>query len=114
FLRPWYFSAACRRELARGEQEVSVGFDKVAGVDVLYPQGGVYAASVDFNLLKHRSPLLRRLLRALKGLDLAHLSFQALERRSLAGEQTLVVAISDMVRRHLAEHYAVAPENVRL
>jgi UDP-glucose:(heptosyl)LPS alpha-1,3-glucosyltransferase len=114
FLRPWYFSAACRQELAQGDHDVSIGFDKVAGVDVLYPQGGVYAASVDYNLLKHRSLLLRRLLRALKGLDLAHLSFQALERRSLGGERPLVVAISDMVRRHLAEHYRIAAHHVRL
>jgi UDP-glucose:(heptosyl)LPS alpha-1,3-glucosyltransferase len=114
FLRPWYFSAACRRLLAGADHDVSMGFDKVAGVDVHYPQGGVYAASVDYNLLKHRPAPLRRLLRLLKWVDLAHLSFLALERRSLAGEQTLVVAISDMVRQHLAERFGIAEDRVRV
>src|SRR5271154_6378036 len=72
FLRPWYFGSACRRQLERAGHEVSVGFDKIAGTDVLYLQGGVYAASVNYNLLKYPSPLLRRLLRSLKWLDLAH------------------------------------------
>jgi UDP-glucose:(heptosyl)LPS alpha-1,3-glucosyltransferase len=114
FLRPWFFSAGCRRLLARADHDVSVGFDKVAGVDVLYPQGGVYAASVDFNLLKHRSIWLRRLLRASKAFDPAHLSFLAVERQGYVGGRTIVVAISDMVRRHLAEHYQLAAADVRV
>jgi UDP-glucose:(heptosyl)LPS alpha-1,3-glucosyltransferase len=114
FLRPWHFSAACARALRQADHDVSVGFDKVAGVDVLYPQGGVYAVSVELNLQKHTSVFLRRLLRAIKSLDPAHQSFLALERRGLAGGRTMVLAISDMVRRHLQDHHAVAPENIRL
>ena len=60
FLRPWYFGAACRRLLRRAEHEATVGFDKIAGLDVVYPQAGVYAASVDFNLFKHPNLLTRR------------------------------------------------------
>src|SRR5262245_46525465 len=40
FLRPWFFSAACARRLHYARHEVTVGFDKVAGLDVHYPQGG--------------------------------------------------------------------------
>src|SRR5262249_46579712 len=40
FLRPWYFGAACRRLLAGAGHQVTVGFDKISGTDVLYPQGG--------------------------------------------------------------------------
>jgi UDP-glucose:(heptosyl)LPS alpha-1,3-glucosyltransferase len=114
FLRPWFFSTGCRRLLAGGRHDVSIGFDKVAGVDVLYPQGGVYAASVDMNLLKHSSPWLRRLLRAFKSLDPAHRSFLAVERRGFRSGRTMVVAISDMVRRHLAEHYRLPVRDVRV
>jgi UDP-glucose:(heptosyl)LPS alpha-1,3-glucosyltransferase len=113
FLRPWFFSAACRRLLAGAGHDVSLGFDKVAGVDVLYPQAGVFAASVEMNLLKYRSRWLRRLLRCIRALDPAARSFQAVERRGCTGS-TLVVAISDMVRRHLAEHYGVAGDKVRV
>ena len=114
FLRPWFFGAGCRRLLAGARHDVTVGFDKIAGVDVLYPQGGAHAASVDMNLLKHPSPWLRRLLRALKPLDPAHLSFLAVERRSFVAGRTIVVAISDMVRRHLAEHYRLTQQDVRV
>jgi UDP-glucose:(heptosyl)LPS alpha-1,3-glucosyltransferase len=114
FLRPWYFGAACRRQLAGATHEVSIGFDKVAGSDVLYLQGGVYAASVDFNLLKYPSPLLRRLLRSLKWLDLAHLSFLALERQQFGRKDTLQVAISHMARRHMESWYGVEPANLRV
>src|SRR5947199_4367817 len=38
FLRPWRFGAACLAELRRHRHDVSVGFDKTWGQDVLYPQ----------------------------------------------------------------------------
>src|SRR5262249_14741215 len=55
FLRPWYFSAACHQHLAGADHEVTVGFDKISGLDVLYPQGGLHAACADYNLLKYRN-----------------------------------------------------------
>ena len=45
FLRPWRFGAACERALAHNAHDVSIGFDKTWGQDVLYPQGGLHAAS---------------------------------------------------------------------
>jgi UDP-glucose:(heptosyl)LPS alpha-1,3-glucosyltransferase len=114
FLRPWYFSSACRRKMRGADHEVSIGFDKIAGPDVLYPQGGVYAASVDFNLLKHPRPLVRRLLRSLKWLDPAHLSFLALEREQFRPGRALLVAISGMVQRHMEEWHGAPPEDVRV
>ena len=35
FLRPWRFSAACAEAMERDRPEVSIGFDKVRGTDVL-------------------------------------------------------------------------------
>jgi UDP-glucose:(heptosyl)LPS alpha-1,3-glucosyltransferase len=113
FWRPWAFSAALLPELRRGRHDVSLGFDKVAGVDVLYPQGGVYAATADHNQLKYRRPLLRRLAGTLKGLSPAHHSYLALERRQYAG-RPLVVAISDMVRRHCQHYLGVPAEDLRI
>jgi UDP-glucose:(heptosyl)LPS alpha-1,3-glucosyltransferase len=115
FLRPWFFGAACRHALAAADQhQVSVGFDKIAGLDVLYPQGGLYAATAEHNLLKYRSPLVRRLSGILKHLDPAHRSFLALERRQYTRLPVLVVAISDMVRRHFEEFYQLDPANLRM
>jgi UDP-glucose:(heptosyl)LPS alpha-1,3-glucosyltransferase len=114
FLRPWYFGAACRRALADAPHQVSVGFDKIIGVDVIYPQGGLYAATADHNLLKHRSRLTRLLVRGLKLIDPAHRSFLALERRQYTQNPPLVVAISDMVRRHFRDYYGLGDEHLRL
>src|SRR5947209_5301872 len=114
FLRPWYFGAACRRALAASRHQVSIGFDKIAGLDVLYPQGGLYVASAEHNLLKYRSPLVRRLVRLLKVFDPAHHSFLAMERGQYAGHRSLVVAISDMVRRHFQQYYRLDPADVRV
>src|SRR5262245_47661425 len=54
FLRPWRFAAACERALAAASHDVTVGFDKTWGQDVLYPQGGLHVASAEHNLRKHR------------------------------------------------------------
>src|SRR5262245_27395383 len=104
FARPWWFSRACRRLIDSAGLDVSIGFDKIAGVDVYYPQGGMYEASVALSLGKHRSQLVRRLLHSLKWCEPAHLSYLLLERAQYRRPGTAVVAISDMVRRHLDEH----------
>jgi UDP-glucose:(heptosyl)LPS alpha-1,3-glucosyltransferase len=115
FLKPWFFSAACRRELERGGHQVAVGFDKMTGTDVVYPQGGLYAATVEHNLLKYRSPLLRRFLGVCKALDLSHRSFVALERRQYLGNRRpLVIAISEMVRTHFRLHFGMESRDLRL
>src|SRR3954452_7833926 len=112
FARPWPFSRACRRLLAHGGHDVSLGFDKTAGVDVYYPQGGDYGSSVEMSLGKHRSALLRSLLKSLKWLEPAHQSFLALERAQYRRPGSLVIAISDMVRRHLIDRQGVPGERV--
>lgn len=115
FLRPWFFSAACNKALKKADHQVTIGFDKIVGMDVLYPQGGLYAATADHNLLKHRGRFTRGLVRLLKAFDPAHRSFLALERRGYQHEPPpLVVAISDMVRRHFQERYQIGWENIRL
>jgi UDP-glucose:(heptosyl)LPS alpha-1,3-glucosyltransferase len=115
FLRPWYFGASCRKALASATHQVSVGFDKIAGLDVLYPQSGLYIANAEHNLLKYRGRLTQFLMGSLKAIDPAHRSFLALERRQFQHQPPpLVVAISDMVRRHFQEYYQLGSENVRL
>ena len=115
FLRPWFFAAACRRELAAGKHHAAIGFDKLPGLDVLYPQGGLYTATAEHNLLKYRSSLLRQALRICKVFDPAHLSFITLERRQyLARPRPLIVAISEMVRTHFTRHFGMDAGDLRL
>jgi UDP-glucose:(heptosyl)LPS alpha-1,3-glucosyltransferase len=115
FLRPWRFSALCRRALQDAPHLVSVGFNKTWGQDVLYPQGGLHAASADHNLLKYDQPWQRRLARFVKGLDLAHRSFARLERRQYLGPHPpLIVVNSHMVQGHFQHYYGIQPDRVRV
>jgi UDP-glucose:(heptosyl)LPS alpha-1,3-glucosyltransferase len=114
FLRPWLFGRACRRALASAAHDVTIGFDKIAGLDVLYPQGGLYAASADHNLLKHRRPWMRRLVRFVKMTDPTHHSFLAMERAMYCRHRPLVIAISEMVRRQFEQYYGYDSGNLRV
>jgi UDP-glucose:(heptosyl)LPS alpha-1,3-glucosyltransferase len=115
FLRPWRFGAACERALAGRAHDVSIGFDKTWGQDVLYPQGGLHAASAAQNLLKYPDELSRSLAVAGKWLDPAAWSFARLERKQYLGpKQPLIVVNSRMVQRHFEQFYGIAPETVRI
>jgi UDP-glucose:(heptosyl)LPS alpha-1,3-glucosyltransferase len=113
FLRPWRFGAACARALRGAGHQVSVGFDKTWGQDVLYPQGGLHAASAEHNLRKYRGRFARGVARASKWLDLAHWSFSRLEKRQYLGaHRPLVVVNSVMVRVHFQRHYGIRPQDL--
>jgi UDP-glucose:(heptosyl)LPS alpha-1,3-glucosyltransferase len=115
FLRPWLFNAACLRALREAPAQVSLGFNKTWGQDVLYPQGGLHAATADHNLLKHPSPWVRRLDRFAKRLDPAHWSFALLERRQYRGPRRPVVVVnSRMVRDHFRRYYGIGEAEVHV
>jgi UDP-glucose:(heptosyl)LPS alpha-1,3-glucosyltransferase len=115
FLRPWRFGAACKRALSGQHHDVSIGFDKTWGQDVLYPQGGLHAASAAQNLLKHSSGISRPLAALGKWFDPAAWSFARLERKQyLDAIRPLIIVNSRMVQRHFEEYYGVPPESVRV
>jgi UDP-glucose:(heptosyl)LPS alpha-1,3-glucosyltransferase len=115
FLRPWRFGTRCLTALAAQRHDVTVGFDKIWGLDVLYPMGGLHTASAEHNLLKHANPMARGLARLLKMLDLAHWSYTRLERRQYLGDcATQIVVNSAMVRHHFAEHLRISPDRIKI
>jgi UDP-glucose:(heptosyl)LPS alpha-1,3-glucosyltransferase len=115
FLRPWRFGAACEQSLAHNSHDVSVGFDKTWGQDVLYPQGGLHAASAAHNLLKYAHPIARGMAELGKWFDPAAWSFARLERKQYLGStQSLIVVNSRMVQRHFEQFYGVPPESLRV
>ena len=114
-VRPWRFGESCLEALRRHPVDVSVGFDKTWGQDVLYPQGGVYCASRAHNLLKHRPGLARAAARLARALDPAGYSFARLERRQyLTPPRPLILAISEMTRRHFQEYLGLPESEVRV
>lgn len=115
FLRPWRFAARCEEMLARGRHDVSLGFVKTWGQDVIFPQGGLHVASAEFNIRKHRQPWKRALARIIKSCDLAHWSYCLLERRQFLRElEPLIVAPSRFVERHFQRYYGISPEHIRV
>ena len=115
FLRPWRFGAACEQALAGHSHDVSIGFDKTWGQDILYPQGGLHAASAAQNLLKYPDGFSRTLARLGKWLDPAAWSFSRLERRQyLVPPRPLVIVNSRMVQGHFEQYYGIPPESVRI
>jgi len=115
FLRPWQFAAACEEALKNQSHDVSIGFDKTWGQDVLYPQGGLHAASAAHNLLKFPDRFSRALAALGKWLDPAAWSFARLERKQYLGpHRPLIVVNSFMVQRHFEEYYGIPPESVRV
>ena len=115
FLRPWRFAKSVEQALAGAKHDVTMGFDKTWGQDVLYPQGGLHAASRDHNLLKHRPGAMRFLARIAKALDPAARSFARLERKQyLESNRPLIVVNSRMVQRHFERYYDVPSSRLRL
>ncbi|HEY1189395.1 MAG TPA: glycosyltransferase family 4 protein [Gemmata sp.] len=115
FLRPWRFGAACEAELKRNRHDVSIGFDKTWGQDILYPQGGLHAASAAHNLLKFPGPISRNLAALGKWLDPAAWSFSRLERKQYLGpNRPLVIVNSFMVLKHFEQFYGIPPDSVHV
>ena len=56
FVRPWSFAKSCAQALQAEDHQVTIGFDKTFGQDILYPQGGFHTASARNNLLKYSTP----------------------------------------------------------
>ena len=112
FLRPWRFGRACLKALKKNTHDVTMGFDKTWGQDVLYPQGGLHLASAEHNLRKFRWRLTRFLVKGLKSFDLAGRSFRRLERRQYLGsKRSLVIVNSHMVRDHFRRFYPEVPRD---
>lgn len=114
-LRPWRFAAACEAALAGARHDVSIGFDKTWGQDILYPQGGLNAATQYHNRLKYHNPLVRWAAAAGKWFDPAWWSFARLEKKQYLGPARPVVVVnSRMVRSHFEQFLGIDPDTVRI
>jgi UDP-glucose:(heptosyl)LPS alpha-1,3-glucosyltransferase len=115
FARPWQFGHSCLTALSTGNHDVSIGFNKTWGQDVLYPQGGLHVASAEHNLHKHRTSLKRRLARLVQQLDWAQRSYRLLERRQYLGpHHPLIIANSRVVRTHFQAYYGIPASDIRV
>jgi UDP-glucose:(heptosyl)LPS alpha-1,3-glucosyltransferase len=101
--------------LASGTHDVSIGFDKTWGQDILYPQGGLHAATQHNNKLKYATYLGRAGAALGKWLDPAYWSFAALEKKQYFGPQRPAIIVnSRMVQKHFESFYGVPPESLHV
>ena len=115
FLRPWRFGRAVLSAMAGQNHDVTLGFDKTWGQDVLYPQGGLHRATADYNLKKSSSPIIRGVAWIYQWIDLANWSYSLLERRQYLGaKKPLIVVNSNMVRDHFQHYYAVSSQDLHV
>ncbi len=113
FLRPWRFGKRCLEALEGTWHDVTVGFDKVWGMDVLCPLGGLHSVLAEHNILKYPNPVARFVARMLKSCDLAHQSYLRLERRQyLDSPQTRILVNSRLVQRHIADRLGIGLDRV--
>jgi UDP-glucose:(heptosyl)LPS alpha-1,3-glucosyltransferase len=115
FLRPWRFGRRCLQAMRKNRHDVTIGFDKTWGQDVLYPQGGLHAASAECNRSKFARPWQRRLAQLVKIFDLAHWSFSLLERQQYLSEpRPLIVVNSFLVRDHFQRFLEVSFDQIHV
>ncbi len=115
FLRPWRFASACETALKQNAHDVTVGFDKTWGQDVLYPQGGLHLASREYNRRKHTNAFIRTLADIGKFLDPAARSFAKLERKQYLGtDRPIIIVNSEMVQRHFQHYYHLGADRVQV
>lgn len=115
WLRPWKFASACLDALKANPVDVSLGFDKTYGQDILYPQGGLHSASRRNNLLKHVPGIDRVTARLVRLFDLTSTSFAKLERKQyLSSPRPIILAISRMVQGHYREFLGLPESAVRV
>jgi UDP-glucose:(heptosyl)LPS alpha-1,3-glucosyltransferase len=115
WLRPWRFAAACEHAIERERPDVSLGFDKTWGQDILYPQGGLHAATAWHNRLKYRTQFGRTLAKLGKSLEPANWSYRLLEQKQYFGpRRPTIIVNSEMVRRHFEQFLGVPPESIRV
>lgn len=115
FLRPWRFAESVLQATQAADHDVTVGFDKTYGQDVLYPQGGLHAASRWHNRLKFGQFLARQLADAGKFFDPAARSFARLERQQYLGPNRPVIVVnSQMVAGHFERFLGIPRSEVRV
>lgn len=112
--KPWKFASHCYTAIQQENYDVTVGFIKTWGQDILMPQGGFHLASAAHNVRKQSSSIMRGIVRLLHAIDIKHRSYRALERRQLFEFPSLLVVPSRMVQRHGREFYGLDDQRMRV
>jgi UDP-glucose:(heptosyl)LPS alpha-1,3-glucosyltransferase len=113
FLKPYRYTRVLQSHLSRFRYDVSVGFDKCWGVDILFPQGGLHSASARANLCKDRSPTLRLLRAFAQLLDPAKRAYARIEQiQYVLVPPRRIIVNSQMTANHFRQQLRIAPAQI--
>ncbi len=100
------FARAVRKVLKQDDGDVSFGEQKTWGADVIRPGGGVHLEYMRQIVKSYPTPAMRALRSVTKRLSLKERLNHYIERRLYLDHRPRhVIAISQLVRRHLLKHY---------
>jgi UDP-glucose:(heptosyl)LPS alpha-1,3-glucosyltransferase len=95
--------------------DISIGFNKTYGQDILYPQGGLHVACVDHNLLKYDKSYTRFVAKFFKLIDLTYWSYFYLEKKQYCSSMnSYIIVNSNMVRKHFEIYYGISSDRIRV
>ncbi|MEO6809098.1 MAG: glycosyltransferase family 4 protein [Isosphaeraceae bacterium] len=114
--RLWDFAVRSESLLRQTTYDCSVGLINTWYHDVLIPQGGVHAASLEANARRFPPGVRRRLYLAGKAVNLPRaLLYRRIEAKQYdPARRTRVVAVSEMVRGHLERFHGVPRDRIRV
>jgi UDP-glucose:(heptosyl)LPS alpha-1,3-glucosyltransferase len=113
--RLWSFAVNSETALRCAKYDCTVGLINTWHHDVIIPQGGVQAASLEYNSRRFAPGWRRSLYLRLRRGNPKHALVDAIERRQYdPARAARVVAVSQMVREHLWRYCGVPAERVRV
>ncbi len=114
--RIWSFAKNSEKALREASPDCTIGLINTWHQDILIPQGGVHAASLEANSKRFASRIGRALYVASKAIQpKSWLLYRAIERRQYdRARGARIVAVSRMVRGHLERFHGVTPDRVRV
>lgn len=106
--RIWSFARNSEAAIDPAKYDCTVGFINTYAHDVIIPQGGVHGGSMRANSLRFKDPVTRGLYLLGKLLGPKHHVYRAIEKRQYSPQRRArVIAVSDMVRRHIQTFHHV-------
>jgi UDP-glucose:(heptosyl)LPS alpha-1,3-glucosyltransferase len=111
--RTWSFARNSETVLQQTAYACTVGFINTWAHDVIIPQGGVQEASLRANARRFSGGVPRRLYRLAKMANPKYWAIRAIERRQYDPQrQARVVAVSNMVSRHLQQVHKLPRQRI--
>lgn len=109
------FARNSEEALRAADHDCSVGLINTWHHDVIIPQGGVHAGSLEANARRFPAGWRRSLYKAAKRLNPKFWAYRAIEARQYDPERgAKVVAVSRMVKNHLTKYHHVPPGRVHV